>query len=149
MALYALTPTAMCRASADWRHRGGVGADADAKRLWRVWGLARGNPLVFGAVSAFPILLLWLQLIWLVVLSGAVLTAALPYWADEAWRDASGVSRRWLHVLDTLLVPERGAGTRPSLDAGRLRDDAHVHRLRRAGPDSRHPGARRLGQPHP
>lgn len=128
MALYALTPNRHVP-----RKHALIGATVAALLLtltqsgFGVYvGLARGNPLVFGAVSAFPILLLWLQLIWLVVLSGAVLTAALPYWADEAWRDASGVSRRWLHVLDTLLCLSAAQGCGRALTLGRLRDDVHT-----------------------
>ena len=128
MALYALTPNRHVP-----RKHALIGATVAALVLtltqsgFGVYvGLARGNPLVFGAVSAFPILLLWLQLIWLVVLSGAVLTAALPYWADEAWHDASGVSRRWLHVLDTLLCLSAAQERGRALTLGRLRDDVHT-----------------------
>ncbi|HUW49520.1 MAG TPA: YihY family inner membrane protein [Sulfuricella sp.] len=36
--------------------------------------------LVYGAFASIPIFLLWIYLSWLVVLSGAVIAAAIPYW---------------------------------------------------------------------
>ncbi len=42
--------------------------------------------LVYGAFASLPIFLLWLYLIWFIVLAGAVLCAALPYWHKQSWR---------------------------------------------------------------
>jgi membrane protein len=40
--------------------------------------------LVYGAFATVPVFLLWLYLSWLVVISGAVVVAALPEWRDGA-----------------------------------------------------------------
>lgn len=40
--------------------------------------------LVYGAFAGIPIFLLWIYLSWLVVLSGAVVVAALPEWRERA-----------------------------------------------------------------
>ncbi|WP_293778041.1 YihY family inner membrane protein [uncultured Oxalicibacterium sp.] len=41
--------------------------------------------IVYGAVAAFPIFLIWIYLGWLITLGGAVLTAALPIVKYERW----------------------------------------------------------------
>lgn len=41
--------------------------------------------LVYGAFAALPIFLIWLNLLWLLLLAGAVLTSSLPYWHQDAF----------------------------------------------------------------
>ncbi|MDR3412325.1 MAG: YihY family inner membrane protein [Formivibrio sp.] len=41
--------------------------------------------LVYGAFASFPIFLLWLYVSWVIVLGGAVLSACLSYWHNDAW----------------------------------------------------------------
>ncbi len=41
--------------------------------------------LVYGAFASFPIFLLWLYVSWVIVLAGAVLSACLSYWRNDAW----------------------------------------------------------------
>lgn len=36
--------------------------------------------LVYGAFAAIPVFLLWLNLLWILLLTGAVFTSSLPYW---------------------------------------------------------------------
>jgi membrane protein len=52
--------------------------------------------LVYGAFASFPIFLVWVYSSWLVILVGAVITASLPYWRDDAWR-AKETPRQRLH----------------------------------------------------
>ena len=39
--------------------------------------------IVYGAVAALPVFLIWIHLSWTVILLGAVVTAALPEWKGE------------------------------------------------------------------
>lgn len=36
--------------------------------------------LIYGAFAAIPVFLLWLNLLWIILLTGAVFTSSLPYW---------------------------------------------------------------------
>jgi membrane protein len=40
--------------------------------------------VVYGAFATFPLFLIWIYLSWLVVISGAVVVAALPEWREDA-----------------------------------------------------------------
>lgn len=42
--------------------------------------------LIYGAFAAIPLFLLWIFCLWYVLLGGAVLTAGLSHWQDEAFR---------------------------------------------------------------
>ncbi|ORF07081.1 hypothetical protein BGI03_05055 [Snodgrassella alvi] len=41
---------------------------------------------VYGAFAAIPVFLIWLNLLWLLLLAGAVLTSSLPYWHQDRFR---------------------------------------------------------------
>ncbi|MGE8354793.1 MAG: YihY family inner membrane protein [Microvirgula sp.] len=58
---------------------------------------------VYGAFATFPIMLLWLQLLWLVVLLGAETTAALSYWRGAAWRREFEAQRQFRDAVEALL----------------------------------------------
>ncbi len=69
---------------------GGIGAGLAFEGMkgllgWYVHHMP-GYALVYGAFAAFPIFLLWIYLSWAVVLGGAVLTASLSHWHQDAWR---------------------------------------------------------------
>ncbi|MDO4997875.1 MAG: YihY family inner membrane protein [Neisseria sp.] len=60
--------------------------------------------LIYGAFAAIPVFLIWLNLLWMLVLGGAVLTASLSYWQDEAFRRSFSARGRFDDVLKILLL---------------------------------------------
>lgn len=50
--------------------------------------LMPGFNMVYGAFAAIPVFLLWVFLCWCVILIGAEVSAALPYWGHERWHHA-------------------------------------------------------------
>lgn len=73
--------------------------------------------LVYGAFASLPVLLLWLFCLWLVVLTGAVLTASLSYWKGQAWQRSNESRRRFLDAVEVLVLldeaQEKGVALRP------------------------------------
>lgn len=60
--------------------------------------------LVYGTFSSLPIFLLWLYVSWVIVLAGAVLSACLSYWHNDAWRWPRGHSTRFEQAILLLLT---------------------------------------------
>jgi membrane protein len=70
--------------------------------------------LVYGTFASFPIFLLWLYCSWVVILVGAVITAALPYWQGGVWRVKATPRQRFHDALRLLRVLHRtDAGSQP------------------------------------
>lgn len=68
------------------------------KSLFAVYvTLMPGFNMVYGAFAAIPVFLLWVFLCWCVILIGAEVSAALPYWGHERWHQAVA---RPAHRLD-------------------------------------------------
>lgn len=66
---------------------------------------------VYGAIAAVPVFLLWIYLVWIAVLVGAVITAALPDWRYARAGYGLGVTGRLVlavEVLGRLAVAQRG-----------------------------------------
>ncbi|EMS5733486.1 YihY family inner membrane protein [Neisseria gonorrhoeae] len=59
---------------------------------------------IYGAFAAVPFFLLWLNLLWTLVLGGAVLTSSLSYWQGEAFRRGFDSRGRFDDVLKILLL---------------------------------------------
>ncbi|MCQ9326476.1 YihY family inner membrane protein [Neisseria dentiae] len=78
----------------------------EAARYGFAWyiGTFQGYTLIYGAFAAVPFFLLWLNLLWMLVLSGAVLTASLSYWQGEAFRRGFDARGRFDDVLKILLL---------------------------------------------
>lgn len=60
--------------------------------------------LVYGAFASFPIFLLWLYCSWVVILLGAVITAALPHWRGGVWRIKATPRQRFHDALRLIRV---------------------------------------------
>jgi len=80
--LYSVVPNVAVR----WRHAliGALFAAvlfemAQRAFAWFVFGVA-SYQAVYGAIAALPVFLIWIYLSWIVILLGAVLTAAMPGW---------------------------------------------------------------------
>lgn len=77
--------------SVDWRDAawGGLVAAIAFEVAKRVFGLFIHQfptyAIIYGALAALPLFLLWMYLSWLITLVGAVLTAALPVVKYERW----------------------------------------------------------------
>ncbi|HFB2901862.1 TPA: YihY family inner membrane protein [Neisseria gonorrhoeae] len=63
-----------------------------------------GYRSIYGAFAAVPFFLLWLNLLWTLVLGGAVLTSSLSYWQGEAFRRGFDSRGRFDDVLKILLL---------------------------------------------
>ncbi|WP_374538910.1 YihY family inner membrane protein [Chitinimonas taiwanensis] len=77
--------------------------------------------LIYGAFASLPIFLLWLYLIWVIVLAGAVLSASLSYWHGEAWRKRAHPGQRLYDAVRLLLRLEDARERGEVLSLGRLR----------------------------
>lgn len=63
-----------------------------------------GYRSIYGAFAAVPFFLLWLNLLWTLLLGGAVLTSSLSYWHGEAFRRGFDSRGRFDDVLKILLL---------------------------------------------
>ena len=63
-----------------------------------------GYRSIYGAFAAVPFFLLWLNLLWTLLLGGAVLTSSLSYWQGEAFRRGFDSRGRFDDVLNILLL---------------------------------------------
>ncbi len=118
-----------------------------AKRGFAVYVTRFGTfTMVYGALAAVPLLLLWIYYIWIITLAGALIAASLPTLYGRAWNrgrapgDTYGDALRILRVAVPCAARRprrRHAGSRQSRGrergARRLRDRGDDARGRRAG----------------
>lgn len=95
----------------------------EAARYGFAWyiGTFKGYALIYGAFAAVPFFLLWLNLLWMLVLSGAVLTASFSYWQGEAFRRSFDAGGRFDDVLKILLLLNEAQQTGRALKVQDLR----------------------------
>lgn len=60
------------------------------------------DKMVYGAFAVVPIFLLWIYLLWLIVLGGAVLVAELPEWREHAAGTRRAPGSDFFHALRAL-----------------------------------------------
>ncbi|MDB5776451.1 MAG: Ribonuclease [Herbaspirillum sp.] len=83
--------------------------------------------VIYGAVAAFPIFLLWIYMIWLITLVGALLTAVLPVMRYERWAYRPTPCGRFvdaLAVLRALYLAQRRASS--AIDVDDIRKQTHI-----------------------
>jgi membrane protein len=79
--------------------------------------------LVYGAFAAIPIFLLWIYAMWLIILVGAIIAAALSHWRGSAWQRHKFPGWRFAAALLVLgeLAETQRAGRTASLATLRRR----------------------------
>ena len=101
---------------------GGVAAGIAFELMKKVFALYVTHfpsyTLVYGAFASVPLFLIWVYLSWLVVLSGAVIAAALPYWNTAMHRGGKAAGREFFAALAVLkaVCQAHRAGKPISLD---------------------------------
>jgi membrane protein len=98
-----------------------------ARRLLAIYlGKVPTYSVVYGAFATVPILLLWIYIVWLIVLWGAVIAAYLPSLLAGRHRPRRGPSSRFELALDVLKAlnevrasPQRGLTSEQLADAVR------------------------------
>jgi membrane protein len=85
-----------------------------------------GYTLVYGAFASLPVFLLWIYLSWLVVVSGAVVAASLPYWRGGMWRVERTAGRRYFDALCVLQSLCRAQRRGEVLALTALQHETHV-----------------------
>ena len=111
----------------DWRDAvaGGLGAAIAfeiTKRLFTFF-IAQfpSYRVIYGALAAVPIFLVWIYLCWLITLAGAVLAAALPVVKYERWWHHPVPGSRFLDAMAVLQVLIDAREQNAAVDALRVR----------------------------
>jgi membrane protein len=123
--LYVVIPNRLV----DWRDAawGGLLAAVAfeiAKRLFAVYITKFPTyTMVYGAIAAIPIFLVWIYLFWMITLVGAVLAAALPVVKYERWWKVESPGSAFIDAMAVLhvLYDARTAGSTAEVNVTKIR----------------------------
>lgn len=110
---YTLLYTTVPNRGVDWRHAfwGGLGAAVAFEIAKRAFALFISQfpsyAIIYGALAALPLFLIWIYVSWLITLVGAVLTAALPVVKYERWWHQPTAGSAFVDAMAVLKVLHR------------------------------------------
>lgn len=82
--------------------------------------------LIYGAFAAIPVFLVWLQLLWTILIGGALLTASLSYWHGQAYLDAHDTRVPFENMVSILTMLHHASQNGQSLSIRDLRQHIHM-----------------------
>lgn len=99
-----------------------------AKRLFTAYIIKFPTyTMIYGTAAALPIFLLWVYMLWMITLVGALLTAVLPVMRYERWRHKPTPCGTFVDALEVLRVLYRARGSETlSVDVDQVRRRTHI-----------------------
>ena len=116
----------------DWREAviGGVVAAIAFEITRRVFAMSismgGSYRLIYGALAAVPIFLIWVYLFWFITLLGAVVAAALPVVRYERWWHSAAPGSEFLDAVDVMKVLVDARAEHGAVDALKIRELTHL-----------------------
>jgi membrane protein len=134
MGAFTLLYTAVPNRYVDWHDAAWGGLVAAiafeiAKRFFALFvSQAPTYTVVYGAVAALPIFLVWIYVCWLITLVGAVITAALPIVRYERWWHVATPASAFVDAMAVLgvLFAARSVGASAAVDGTMMREQTRM-----------------------